>query len=81
MRAHVHAFSHSDTESVEAYWSKVSGIPRSQFFKTYIKQSSASKEKRTNLPYGTVQIYVYDSNLFIKIMAWIEYLKEVKHYD
>ncbi|MFM2339538.1 MAG: hypothetical protein RLZZ360_174 [Candidatus Parcubacteria bacterium] len=81
MRAHVHAFSHSDIESIEKYWSKISGIPRNQFFKAYIKQSSSSKEKRQTLPNGTMQIYVHDSSLFIKIIAWIEYLKEIKHYD
>ena len=34
----------------EKYWSKVSGIPRNQFFKTYVKPSSASLHKRNTLP-------------------------------
>lgn len=80
-RGHVHAFAHSDEKAAVAYWSKVSGIPQTQFFKTYIKNSSASKKIRTTLPYGTCQIYVHDSVLFIKMMAWIEFLKNTQNYD
>jgi len=80
-RAHVHAFTHTDVQKAVSYWSKVSGIPKAQFFKTYIKNSSASKKQRDTLPYGTCQIYVHDSVLFIRMMAWIEFLKDTKHYD
>lgn len=80
-RGHVHAFAHTDKVQTVDYWSKVSGIPKTQFFKTYVKNSSASKQKRDTLPNGTCQIYVHDSILFIKMMAWIEFLKDTKHYD
>lgn len=81
MRAHVHAFAHTDVEEAVLYWSEVSGIPKKQFYKTYVKNSSSSKLKKNSLPYGTCQIYVHDSVLFITMMAWIEYLKNPKHYD
>ena len=74
-RGHIHTFSHSNTKKAEQYWSKVSGIPTEKFYKTYVKQSSASKQKRNTLPYGTFQIYVHDSDFFFTLMAWIEYLK------
>lgn len=80
-RAHVHAFAHTDIEGAVSYWSKISGIPKKQFFKTYVKNSSNSKFKKNSLPYGTCQIYVHDSVLFITMLAWIEYLKNSKHYD
>lgn len=75
-RGHIHTFAHCDEQKAEKYWSQVSGIPRTNFFKTYKKQSSASKKKRYALPYGTFQIYVHDTNFFFRMMGWIEYVKK-----
>lgn len=77
-RGHIHTFAHCDVRKAEQYWSNVSTIPQTQFFKTYKKQSSASKHKRDQLPYGTFQIYVHDTNVFFRLMGWIEYLKRAK---
>jgi len=76
-RGHVHTFSHNNATKAEHYWSKISGIPREKFFKTYIKQSSASKKKRETLPYGTVQIYILDTSFFFRLMGWIGKIKEL----
>lgn len=76
-RGHVHTFSHRDTGIAERYWSEVSGVPLGQFYKTYSKQSSASKNKKDKLPYGTFQIYVSDTHVFLAIMGWIERLGEL----
>jgi transposase-like protein len=74
-RAHVHTFSHRNAGKAVQYWSKISGVPKCRFFKTYVKQSSASKKKRDTLPYGTVQIYVHDSDFFFRLMGWIKGLE------
>lgn len=76
-RGHIHTFSHLNVNSAESYWSKVSGIPKSQFYKTYSKPSIASKGKKDSLPYGTFQIYVCDTNIFLRIKGWIERLAEL----
>lgn len=73
-RGHVHTFSHLNADRAEQYWSEVSGIPRSQFYKTYVKSSVASKNKKDSLPYGTFDIYVNDTKLFLTIMGWIKKL-------
>ena len=78
-RGHVHAYQHSEVSKIEAYWSNITNIPVSQFFKTYTKPSSASKHKRNTLPNGTIGIYALDTNLFWRIMGWIEFLKETKY--
>ncbi len=75
-RGHINTFTHSDVKKTEKYWSNVSGIPRTQFFKTYQKNSSASLNKRETLPYGTVQIYVLDTKLYFRIMGWMDYIKK-----
>lgn len=80
IRGHIHTFSDADVTETESYWSQVSGIPKNQFFKTYIKNSIATKNKRQTLPWGTIQIYVHDSVLFVKMMAWIDYLKKLENY-
>ena len=73
----IHIFEHSDVKKSESYWSTVSQIPTEHFFKTYIKQSSTSLDKRHTLPYGTFQIYVHDTSFFYRMMGWLEYLKKL----
>lgn len=76
-RGHIHIHSHLDVEKAEKYWSHASGIPRSQFFKTYTKPSIASKNKKDSLPYGTFDIYVCNTKLFLQIIAQIEKIKKL----
>lgn len=74
---YIHTFAHANINKTEKYWSKITGIPRSKFYKTYIKPSSASLQKRNTLPFGTFDIYVCDTKLFLTIMGWIEKIKEI----
>lgn len=76
-RGHIHTFTHADIEKTERYWSKVTGISRRQFFKTYTKPSSASLQKRKTLPFGTFDICVCDTRLMLTILGWIEKIKEL----
>lgn len=76
-RGHIHTFAHADVEKTENYWSRISGISRCQFFKTYIKPSSASLQKRDTLPFGTFDICICDTKLFLTITGWIEKIKEL----
>jgi len=68
-RGYIHIHSHLDHEKAEKYWSKMSNIPVTQFFKTYRKEATSSSGKNT-LPYGVMDIYVLDSKLFLKITGW-----------
>lgn len=74
---HIHTFSHSNVLKTEKYWSRLTGIPRSQFYKTYIKPSSATLQKRKTLPFGTFDLSVNNTKLFLTIMGWIERIKEL----
>ncbi len=74
-RAHIHTYSHLSVEKAESYWSKVTGIPRGQFFKTYSNPSVASLGKKDSTPYGTVDLTVCDTKLFLSIMGQIEKIK------
>lgn len=76
-RGHIHIHSHLEAERAERYWSGISGIPRTQFFKTYAKPSIASLNKKDSLPYGTFDIYVCNTKLFLQIIAQIEKIKKL----
>ena len=76
-RGYIHTFEHADVEKTETYWSQITGIPRKQFYKTYIKPSSASLQKRKSLPFGTIDVCVCDTKLFLTIIGWIERIEEL----
>lgn len=69
-RCYIHIYSHLNAESSEKYWSKITGVKQGQFFKTYCVRSKAGKHKRDNLPNGTLDVYVCDTNLFLRISGW-----------
>lgn len=61
-----------------AFWSEHTRIPERQFTKVYSRLSQASKRKRprSRLPHGTVQLRIADTNLFYRIMGWIQGLQD-----
>lgn len=71
-------FKHLNETHVVNYWSRELGIPKENFQETHVVVSKSSMGKRpfNRLPYGVVQIRINDTNLFHKIMGWIEGLKE-----
>lgn len=71
-RGAVHIHPHLDREEAKKFWSKASGIPLSQFHKTQIAVSRASKNKRDTLPFGTFSIVICDTRLQSKIKGWIK---------
>jgi hypothetical protein len=54
---------------IEKYWSKIIGVPLSQFYRTQIKQTSL-KHRRNPLYDGTCAISVQNRDLFRKIKGW-----------
>jgi len=71
-RGHIHIHQHLDYKKAEKYWSSLTGIPLGHFFKTYRKPNIASKHKKDSLPLGTMDIYVCNTELFLKIKGWTE---------
>lgn len=69
-RGYIHIHPHLDFMEAERYWSEISNIPIEQFFKTYRKPNISSLGVKDSLPNGVMDIYVLDSNLFLKITGW-----------
>ncbi len=69
-RGHIHIHPHLNHIKAKQYWSFISRIPEDRFFKTYRKASKASRHKKDSLPYGTFDVCVCSTELFLKILGW-----------
>jgi hypothetical protein len=70
-RGYIHIHPHLDHQKAERYWSTVTGIPQKRFYKTYRKTNKSSKHERDSLPFGTFDIYICNTELFLKICGWV----------
>jgi len=75
-RGYIHIHDSLDHIAAEQYWSKISNIPITNFYKTYRKPNPSSKGLRQTLPYGVFDIYVADVTLFLKIQGWTKGLRK-----
>ena len=75
--ADLRIFQYLNKNEVVKFWVKETGIPETRFGKTYlgISRSSMGKRPFNRLPFGVIQIRINDTNLFHKIMGWIEGIK------
>ncbi len=73
--AQIHIHSVEAVAKAEEYWSKITGIPKSQFYKTYAIKSKSSKNIRTTIPLGTINVGVCDTKLLLRTLGWIEGFK------
>ncbi len=71
-RGYIHIHPHLNSKVSEKYWSQISQIPLSQFYKTYQQPNKSSQNKKESLPYGTFGIYVCNTELFLRIRGWTE---------
>lgn len=78
IRADIRIYEHQNAEHLLAYWSIITKIREKNFGKIYygISKSSAGKRPYNRLPHGTIQIRVNDTNLFNRVMGWIEGTKK-----
>lgn len=70
LHGYIHIHPHLDVKQAEEYWSAISGIPLTQFYKTYNKINKSSQGKKDTLPYGVFDIYIMDVKLFLRITGW-----------
>lgn len=76
LRGYIHIHEHLDVKSAELYWQRITGIHKTQFYKTYNKPNKSSKGTRNSLPFGVCDIYVLDAALLLKIKGWISGIYE-----
>lgn len=72
IKGHVQIHRNISPEQAIDYWSRVSGIAKTQFRKPIYQVAKSSKSIRGNtLPYGTFRILINDVVLVNKIKGWI----------
>lgn len=69
-RGHVYLHNHLNQKEAEKYWSKISGVPISQFHKTSV-QKNTKRLKKDTLPYGTFALVICDTQLKLSMDGWI----------
>ena len=71
-KIHVQMHIHTDLDEEEcrAFWMAATQLPREQFLKTQIKHSSLGHRKRRSY-YGTVQVRVWNRQLYRRVQGWI----------
>ena len=77
---YIHAYPDNNIEKTISYWSKITGVPKKQFGKTYIdKRTDKLRTKIKTLPYGTIDLRIrscgekeFGKRLHRRIMGWIE---------
>lgn len=70
-KAQLHIHSGQDENMMKRFWSSETGIPLSQFCKSFVKKEGTGHRKNT-LYNGTLKINIYDKDLLYKILGWIE---------
>lgn len=78
LRATVQIHPNVTSEEAVNYWSKISGMPKYQFLKTYTRLSPSSKQKRApnTLPFGTLRVSICDYKITNKVKGWIQGIAE-----
>lgn len=72
--ADIRIYEHMNEENLLKFWRDITGLPKENVGKVYygVSKSSMGKRPFNRLPYGTIQIRVSSTNLFHKIIGWIE---------
>ena len=68
-RIHIHLHTLHSRKNIINYWSKITSIPKTQFYKPYVKPTSLG-QRRNILYNGTCSIIIHDKNLFRRILGW-----------
>lgn len=71
----IHLYPDQDDRSLKNFWSSATGIPESNFYKSYVHIGRVGTYKSKSL-YGTVAVNYSDKKLLGKINFWIGEYKE-----
>jgi transcriptional regulator with XRE-family HTH domain len=76
-KGHICLHSHLNELRARRYWAGIMGVPISQFYKTSQQHNRVSKNKKDSLPYGTLNVHVCNTELYLQMMGWIERVPEL----
>ncbi|HOX40917.1 MAG TPA: hypothetical protein PK263_01855, partial [bacterium] len=70
LRLLLHAYSDQDEAGLRLFWSNITGIPITQFSKTFLHSRKGGTYKKTS-DYGTISLRYSDKELLDVINGWI----------
>ncbi len=71
-RIRIQGYDADGVRKSQSFWSRVTGVPLSQFSKPYVRISPTSQGKmETPFIHGTCSIRISDASLLVKIKGWI----------
>lgn len=79
--ASIRAFKHQNPKEIKKFWRNITQIKQTNFEKIYlgISKSSLGKKPYNHLQFGTIQVRIGSTELYHKIMGWIEGIKNVSN--
>src|SRR3989339_2102196 len=74
IKARAHIYPRMDYKKVIGFWSKITKLPRKNFYTPQFQISRASKRKRqiNTLPYGTLHLTAGDTESACKVKGWVQ---------
>lgn len=75
LRPLVHGYEDQDLEAVERFWSHITNIPKTQFYRPTIHKSTLRKNRKKSL-YGTLALNYSDALLLKTILQWVTEYRE-----
>ena len=75
--ASIRAFKHQNLKEIQKFWRNITQLKQNNFEKIYLGVSKSSLGKRpyNRLQFGTIQVRIGSTELYNKIMGWIEGIK------
>ena len=70
-RGSLYLHSNLDERKAKQFWNRLTGIPLSQFGKTYVVKNNPKRLRKVKHPYGVFRLRISDTNLHRKIIGWI----------
>jgi hypothetical protein len=72
IKVHIRIHDDLNKHKIENFWSDLTKIPLSRFYKTTFKRSESFGKRVNKLHYGIASIIVCDTELFYRIRGWIK---------
>lgn len=71
IKGKVHTYPKTNYNKTRDFWTKLTKLPKKNFYKPQTQISKASKRKRNTLPYGTLHLNAGNTESMCKVKGWI----------
>ncbi|MDO9579086.1 MAG: hypothetical protein Q7J06_00745 [Bacteroidales bacterium] len=78
IKIQIMGYEHQNPKHLKNYWKKITNLKEKNFNKIYfgISKSSLGKRPFNRLQFGTIQVRIGNTELYNRIMGWIEGIKK-----